>query len=694
VNGRIYLAILLLASAPASGQEEELEVEMFFASEETVISAARHEQEIGMSPSAITVITREDIEASGATTIPDLLRLVPGMNVAISSPAFASNTTRLNWTNENNHFLVLVDGREAHLELFGETPWALQPILLDDIQRIEIIRGPGSSLYGANALAGVINISTRAIPEKPSAWMGFAAGEVGMLSAGARVSTKIGGWGFSIGGGTDLCGTFVDHRVSGIEMWKLRAVAEYRWSDERRFLVEGGISRGSGLIPSPLGRLDMTMGLRTLRLAYHSDALNGQLYWSQGPSSAQLDSNLEYMGIRLAKFMPMEIDGHTLSGQVQWKTPRIWKPLLVILGGGSGVSFLGSEQFLDANTYADRTSPRYRKPGIDHWEAQAGAFVHGELSPADWVTVTGGLRIDYNTITGEFLSPRLAAVFRPAGGQFIRLGVARAFRKPAFAESKLHLMVDIPDDSPFAGTARDHFQEFMTRIIGNSGLENEELVSLEAGYLGKFLDGRLRVSLDFYYNLYIGESEIFSDIVPDEQGLPDLEASSVMFISNDEDLHIAGSELAVYYNPSRSISLMASWSHREILSRDSDESPKNIISLGGRYRSESGLVVSLYAFSRSEFWNRWGENPAGVLEPMKITHMENAFLVLARLGWRWAISSGVEMEIGAKLFLPVSPFSPPYFRYRDEAGGVTASGVKYGGDELRRMVTTYLQGSF
>ena len=74
-----------------------------------VESAARHKQEIGMSPSAITVITRQDIEASGATTVPDLLRLVPGMNVVIANPFFTAITTRLFFTDEGNHILVLID---------------------------------------------------------------------------------------------------------------------------------------------------------------------------------------------------------------------------------------------------------------------------------------------------------------------------------------------------------------------------------------------------------------------------------------------------------------------------------------------------------------------------------------------------------------------------------------------------------
>ena len=102
-----FLSLLLFAAPVTFAQEEEeLEVDMFFSDEEMVETAALHVQEIGMSPSAITVISREDIEASGAINIGDLLRLVPGMNVITVSPFFPAVTSRQNWTNQNYAYLV------------------------------------------------------------------------------------------------------------------------------------------------------------------------------------------------------------------------------------------------------------------------------------------------------------------------------------------------------------------------------------------------------------------------------------------------------------------------------------------------------------------------------------------------------------------------------------------------------------
>ena len=113
-----------LAMAVVSDEEEEFIDEFAFLEDAGMVElSARHRQEIGMSPSAVTVLTREDVEASGATNLPDLLRLVPGMDVTISSPSQASLSSRLDWTNGNHYYQLLIDGRDAMFELLGQVPW-------------------------------------------------------------------------------------------------------------------------------------------------------------------------------------------------------------------------------------------------------------------------------------------------------------------------------------------------------------------------------------------------------------------------------------------------------------------------------------------------------------------------------------------------------------------------------------------
>jgi len=704
----ILIAILfILASATSSADmdtstelvEEEFLDEFAFLEDAGMVElAARHKQEIGMSPSAVTVLTREDIEASGATNLPDLLRLVPGMDVQVASTSFYAVTSRLYWSDENIHYLVLVDGRDAVTEVLGQVAWGVQPVSLDDVERIEIVRGPASSLYGANALTGVISITTRAVPEKTSAFARLSGGEVGMAELSALASTRIGDWGFSLSGGLDRAGSFNDPRLGAKDCWKVRALAQYRWSESERLRIDAGISEGSGLVAASAGSMDMTLGLRFLRLSYESKDLQGQIYWHQTPATWHIREALELGGIRLATFKPVTMDNHTGSGEVQWTVPEFWEPLLLIVGGGGLFSWSTSDNLLDRETYADITSSDYRQPGISHLEGRAGAFVHAEVTPIDWVTVTGSLRFDYNTVTDPFLSPRLAAVFKPAGGQFLRMGVARAFRKPSFVETHLHPMAEFPDDSPITGTGRQNFQEFMSRMIGNPDLRNETLTSFDAGYLGQFLNGQLSVALDLYVNLLRDVIELDAKIAPTAQGLPDLVQSHIYMDNKTErDLNVFGGELSVRYSPSKQISLLACWSHREIyLNRTTEfenRSPKNLFTLGGRLRTDWGLLGSLYLFTRSDFRANT-PNPDGLMEPAVWLRSDNVMLVLCKLGWKWTSADGFGMEAGAKLFLPVSPFAAPHFRYHEKLGGMTADGRPYGGDLLRRMVTVYLQGSF
>ena len=665
---------------------------------DVVFSPARHEQEIGMSPSAITLISREDIEASGATSVPDLLRMVPGMDVSIASLMHKAISSRMYWTDENNTYLVLIDGRDANIELLGETLWAFEPLLIEDIERIEIIRGASSSLYGANSFSGVVSITTRALPEKTSGWVRVSGGEVGMLGAAGRASTRLGSWRFSLGGGAEMSSTFTDLRGTSNRMLKFRALAEYNWSGSQRVLADVTLSDGTGYIRNPtVGNFGVDGGVRAVRLAYQSDDLRGHLYWTHWPAAFSLNAPFEYGGITLAKLQPVEISPHTIDGEAQWTLPRFWDPLLLIIGGGGRFSWVSSDEMLDVETFSDITHPDFHQPGFDYWEARAGAFVHAEFSPSDWLTVTGGLRLDYNTETREFLSPRLATVFKAAEGHFLRLGVARAFRKPAAKETRAHFLVDFPDDSPITGADRDLFLEFMTRVLGNADLENVGLWSFEAGYLGRFIDDRLSVSLNLYFNRLTNDTSMVPNILAGGQGLPDLENSSYMYQNQEGSIDILGSEISVRFHVSRFVSLLASWAYREVFHDDGEsrvQSPRNLITLGGRFRTDSGLIGSLYLFSRSEFWDTGVENPAGLMEPPLSQHMDNVFLAMGRLGWRWSVAGGVNLEAGVKLFLPVSPFSAPHFRFHEKGGGISVTGMNYGGVELRRTVTGYLLGSF
>src|ERR1700680_420600 len=126
-----------------------------------VTSVSKKEQRLSSAGAAVFVIAEEDIRRSGATNIPDLLRMVPGVQVArIDANAWAISIRGFN-TRYSNKVLVLIDGRSVYSPSFSGVFWDQQAVPLEDIERIEVIRGPGSAVWGANAVNGVINIITK-----------------------------------------------------------------------------------------------------------------------------------------------------------------------------------------------------------------------------------------------------------------------------------------------------------------------------------------------------------------------------------------------------------------------------------------------------------------------------------------------------------------------------------------------------
>src|SRR5438477_10357923 len=156
-----------------------------------VTSVARHAEKLSQSPAAISVITDEDIRRSGAMSIPEALRLVPGMEVArLDASQWAVSARGFNDVFANK-LLVLQDGRSIYTPLFSGVFWDVQGTLLEDIDRIEVIRGPGATLWGANAVNGVINIMTRSAKDTQGTLLSLGGGSEDRGFAAARYGGKI-----------------------------------------------------------------------------------------------------------------------------------------------------------------------------------------------------------------------------------------------------------------------------------------------------------------------------------------------------------------------------------------------------------------------------------------------------------------------------------------------------------------------
>jgi iron complex outermembrane receptor protein len=158
---------------------------------ESVTSVSKKETKLSQSPAAISVITQEDIRRSGLTSIPELLRTVPGLSVArINGNQWAIGSRGFN-SQYANKLLVLVDGRAVYTPTFGGVLWNAQDVVLEDVDRIEVIRGPGATLWGANAVNGVINITTKSAKETPGGMISTSFGTEDQPSTTVRYGGQL-----------------------------------------------------------------------------------------------------------------------------------------------------------------------------------------------------------------------------------------------------------------------------------------------------------------------------------------------------------------------------------------------------------------------------------------------------------------------------------------------------------------------
>src|SRR5690348_1578864 len=161
-----------------------------------VTSVSKRSQKLADAAAAVFVITQDDIRRSGATSIPEALRMVPGIQVAqIDQNKWAIASRGFNGRFDNK-LLVLIDGRSVYTPLFSGVYWNVQDVMLEDVERIEVIRGPGATMWGANAVNGVINIITKRAQDTQGALLATGLSLTDQRFAGVRYGSKLGADGY------------------------------------------------------------------------------------------------------------------------------------------------------------------------------------------------------------------------------------------------------------------------------------------------------------------------------------------------------------------------------------------------------------------------------------------------------------------------------------------------------------------
>ena len=189
-RGACCIAAAALWAQPAAAQTALVDLSLEELGNVTITSTAKREQRLADAPASLFVISADDIRRSGVTRLPEALRLAPNLQVAeVYTGGYAISARGFN-ANSANKLLVLIDGRSVYTPLFAGVFWDVQDVVLEDVDRIEVSSGPGSTVWGVNAVNGVINIITRKAADTRGTLTSAAAGSrerTGVLRQGSSL---------------------------------------------------------------------------------------------------------------------------------------------------------------------------------------------------------------------------------------------------------------------------------------------------------------------------------------------------------------------------------------------------------------------------------------------------------------------------------------------------------------------------
>ncbi len=649
------------------------------AEEDLVLTAAKHRQDIMDSPSAVTVITREQIENTYCTDVICLLRSVPEVDVLRLIPMHASVGARALTGELGDKTLVLVDGREINIEAVGMPWWQALHVHLEDIQRIEVIRGPGSALYGANAHSMVVSIFTRET-EETGAEIFLGAGEHGRISPHLRLGLVLGNWSLQLFGGTDAADHWrvADRREREVSRIQLRLARE---GSEGVSQLDLGLVAIEGGFFTTLSPAQITYGyMGHLRVSHENDFLRAQVYTNLFQVGFDMDIPLYYGEVKLGEMPDLVEFFHSVVDAELQANFEPFAGNLLIAGGNYRWLTLLSDQNQPSTVNQHRV----------------GAFIHDEQRILESLLLTVGVRLDYNSITPLAVSPRLAAVWRFSDSQLVRLAFGRAFRKPSFLNTSYHFK-GVKGEAAFP-----ELEEFFLKSLGDEGLDNESITTFEAGYRGSFLEGSLIAEAGAFFNLYRDAINLGSNIATNEMGAPDLSRSSLLFQNKGKEVNSVGGSVSLTWRLQKTLRAQANYTYR--YSWYISE-PEEAASLGGQgdrvpwepahlanllvnYQGPAGIRAGLGVHVSSSRDLAMLEN-GGLFDERVMVHNPASCFTSVYAAWRvWADPSGrrwAEMGVRAYNLLGAGFRATPAVVRRDQS--------ELGGELLGRRVFLFLRGS-
>lgn len=495
---------------PAEPAQEEPPI----YTEAVVVTASKVEQQLVNAPATVSVVTSDVIASSPATNYAELLRSVPGMNITQTSARDFNINMRGATSTLSTSQLALIDGRSLYLDFFGFVAWDFLPVNPNEVRQIEVIRGPASAVWGANALSGVVNFITKTPREMQGTSFTMGVGNIGPGEGQAERNTLplwyVNGthaaavndrWSYKVSAGAFAqdallrpTGTinntaqtpYPSFANTGTRQPKFDGRVDYEAPQGAyRLSIAGGFAGTEGIIHTGIGPFDMTRGTK---LGY------GSVRWNKGAQKINAFTNI--LDGNANALLSFDLQGRPILFNFNTRTFDVEYGNVLALGSRHVLSFGGNARY---NSFDLSLAPR----GDNRYET--GAYVQDEIFINDHLRWVIGARSDYfNILPDPTFSPRTAFIIKPAPDHSIRLSANRAFRAPSlinnFLETRIVNQLDLRAINPlFAAAPGGPVYNFPVDAVGNEDLVQQQVDAFELAYTG-VIAKRATVTAAFYYN--------------------------------------------------------------------------------------------------------------------------------------------------------------------------------------------------
>ena len=476
-----------------------------------VVSGSKTEEKLINTPATMSVITAPMIEMAPTQNFAELLRSVPGLNLTQVSARDINVTSRAATGTLATGQLALLDGRSLYQDFFGFVMWDFLPVNLNEIKQVEVIRGPASAVWGANALYGVVNVITKSPREMQGTSVAFGLGTFDrsvngndpgngnlVYFSGTHAQAINDRWAFKISGGgysqdalprptgtipgSPGAGTpYPAYTNTGTTQPKFDGRLDYDFEDGSRLSFSGGFAGTRGIMHSGIGPFDIdegsTMGYG--RVNYTRRGLRAAAFTNI------LDGAATNLLTRNTLGVPIGFDFKTRTIDFELSNVQSFAQRHVLSYGGN----------LRYNNFELSLAPR-----ADN-RTEFGVYAQDEIFLSNQFRWVVGARVDrFDYLDNFVFSPRTTFMIKPKDNQTLRFSYNRAYRSPSVVNNFLDVTIAEPINlGAFSPALAGRIYPLPVVSVGNEDLKEQSLDAFEVGYTG-VVGGRATVSAAFYVN--------------------------------------------------------------------------------------------------------------------------------------------------------------------------------------------------